>query len=111
IPLDYLKARYGTTGIDAVTMAPYFYLIPGSNTEAATYTSMSLDSFFNYVRTNTLPAAIDATKRYRTLANLYGLRLVAYEGGQHMVGAGEAQNNDLLIKLFSDFNRDPHHML
>jgi len=34
------------------------------------------------------------------------MRLIAYEGGQHMVGVLGAQNNNELSTLFDAFNRD-----
>jgi hypothetical protein len=104
--LDYLKGRFGATGIDAVAIAPYFSVMP-SPAEARTYSAMTLDGFFNRVRAEVLPASAAMTVNYRKLANRYGVRLIAYEGGQHMVGLGGAQNDAALNTLFDAFNRDP----
>jgi hypothetical protein len=41
------------------------------------------------------------------LARQRGLRLVAYEGGQHLVGYGGAENNEKLTELFHAANRHP----
>jgi hypothetical protein len=38
------------------------------------------------------------------------LDLIAYEGGQHLVGHGGAENNKVLEKLFQTVNRDPRMM-
>jgi len=46
-------------------------------------------------------------KNYRILADSYSLSLIAYEGGQHLVSVGDAQNNDRVNALFFAFNRDP----
>jgi hypothetical protein len=35
------------------------------------------------------------------------VRLLAYEGGQHMVGVAGAENDAALNTLFDNFNRDP----
>jgi len=105
--LDYLKARFGNAiGVDALAIAPYFGVTPDA-TSAGTYTAMTLDALFNYVRTQVLQSVNTQMKNYRILANNYGLPLIAYEGGQHLVGANEAKNNDQLTALFIAFNRDP----
>ena len=36
-----------------------------------------------------------------------GLRLIAYEGGQHLLGHGGAENNNQLEQLFHAANRHP----
>jgi hypothetical protein len=41
------------------------------------------------------------------LAKKYGLPLIAYEGGQHLVGVGGAENNAALTALFIAANRNP----
>ncbi|WP_255556489.1 cellulose-binding protein [Methylococcus sp. Mc7] len=42
----------------------------------------------------------------KRLANEYGLDLVAYEGGQHLVGVGEAGDDPAITALFVAANRD-----
>ena len=103
--MDYLKSRYGTAGIDAVAIAPYFGLTPDP-AEAATYTAMSLDTFIAFVRSNILPGPVAATTKYATVATAYGLHLLAYEGGQHMSGIRGAEGIAELNSLFYAFNRD-----
>ena len=106
--MDYLKARSGTTavGIDAIAIAPYFAVMPNPG-EASTYTSMTVPAFFEHVRTQIMPATVSDSAKYRAAANSYGVRLISYEGGQHMVGVLGAQNDDKLSTLFDAFNRDP----
>ena len=103
--LDYLNSRFGSTGIDAVAIAPYLGVTSNIST-ASTYTSMSLDVFFNHVRTSVLPTLTTWVTNYRKIANNYGLHLISYEGGQHMVGISGAENNTALNTLFDSFNRD-----
>ena len=107
-PLEFLRSRFGAgaTGIDAVAIAPYFGVAPGPS-EAGTYTAMTLDGFFNHVRTTVLPKMAAHMSAYRVLAGKHAVRLLAYEGGQHMVGTGGAENNAALNELFDRFNRDP----
>ncbi len=105
--LEYLYSRFGSTdGIDALAIAPYFVITP-SPKETATYTAMTLDALFAFVRTNALPTVPAMVKAYRKLANIYGLSLIAYESGQHLVGVLGAENNMELTALFLAFNRDP----
>jgi hypothetical protein len=48
----------------------------------------------------------NATRQNKALAERFGLRLVAYEGGQHLV-AGEHQNDDALTAKLIAANRNP----
>jgi hypothetical protein len=107
-PLEFLRARFGAgaSGIDAVAIAPYFGVSPGTG-EAGTYTAMGLDGFFNHVRATVLPKMAAHMSAYRALAGKHGVRLLAYEGGQHMAGTGGAESNTALNELFDRFNRDP----
>jgi hypothetical protein len=105
--LDYLKGRLGAAslGIDAVAIAPYFGVTP-MPAQAGRFTTMSLDAFIDYVRTNVFLQGSAHMRNHRTVAGKYGLRLLAYEGGQHMVGVGGSQDNQPLNALFDAFNRD-----
>jgi hypothetical protein len=107
-PIDFLRARFGegASGIDAVAIAPYFGVSPGPS-EAGAYTAMTLEAFFGHVRNTVLPYMAAHMEKYRIFASSYGVRLLAYEGGQHMVGWGGAENNAALNNLFDTFNRDP----
>jgi hypothetical protein len=107
-PIDFLRARFGeqASGIDAVAIAPYFGVSPGPG-EAGTYTAMTLEAFFDHVRYTVLPYMAGHMESYRRFADSYGVRLLAYEGGQHMVGWGGAENIPALNCLFDRFNRDP----
>jgi hypothetical protein len=76
-------------------------------TAAPKFTTMTLDTFNDYVQKEVLPAVERDMEKYVALAKRYQLHLVAYEGGQHMVGILGAQNDDRLSALFDAFNRDP----
>jgi hypothetical protein len=106
--LDYLKTRFGgsAAGIDAVAIAPYFGVTPDPS-NAATFASMTLDALFSYAGATLLPMSATAIQDYRVMASRYDVKLIAYEGGQHMVGVRGAENDPLLTELFHGFNRDP----
>ena len=89
-----------------MAIAPYFGVSPTS-AEAGQFTAMTLDAFIDHVRTKVFPREATHMRNHRTLAGKYGLRLLAYEGGQHMVGVGPSQDNRALNALFDAFNRDP----
>jgi len=89
-----------------IQITPYFSVMRDP-AGAAKYTSMTLTAFFEHVRMQVLPSAVADVAKYRTAANLYGVRLISYEGGQHMVGILGAQNDTALSALFDAFNRDP----
>jgi hypothetical protein len=105
--LEYLKARYGTTGsIDAVATAPYFG-ITVTPAEAATYEKMTLDELFTAAAGQVAWAGWTASEYRRKVAAPYRVRLLAYEGGQHMAGIWGVENNTALNALLDAFNRDP----
>ena len=105
--LSYLKQRFGTeAGVDAVAIAPYFSITPDP-AAAPRIASMSLDTFFLEVRSTALPTSLAYVKNYRRVADDFGVRLISYEGGQHMVGVSNAHHNADLNKLLHAFNRDP----
>ena len=105
--LSYLRSRFGNTlGVDALAIAPYFAITPDP-AAAPKIAAMSLDAFFDYVRATALPTAIGYVKSNRPVADEYGLPLISYEGGQHMVGVFNAQHNEQLNNLFYAFNRSP----
>jgi hypothetical protein len=105
--LDYLRNQFGSaTGIDAVAIAPYFG-VSVKPADLPAYEAMTLDALFaNMAGTVTQSGKWVADYRAK-VANAYGVRLIGYEGGQHMVGIWGAENSAALDTLFDAFNRDP----
>jgi hypothetical protein len=98
-------------GIGALAIAPYFgYDVPDSWT---TQPDGGLASLFTEMMQGGLMSggypggmikqAIDWVSAQKTVANQYGLDLVAYEGGQHLVKV----ENPALTNLYIAANRDP----
>jgi hypothetical protein len=107
--LEYLKQHsgtYGSLGIDAVAIAPYFGGAIDPNS-ASQYTAMTMDQLFALARSTMLPQAQAYTTAYRSLAAEFNMSLLAYEGGQHLVGYHGAENDAALNQLLDAFNRDP----
>jgi hypothetical protein len=85
---------------DALAIAPYFGHEIGSK-------DLTLDEAFQ----TAVPREIEVTRAYTAataeVAKKHGVELIAYEGGQHLVVYGEAQNVVHINKLLDDLNRDP----
>lgn len=54
-----------------------------------------------------LAQVYDWVEDYADFAQAEGLQLLAYEGGQHLVGFNGVENNDAITNLFIEANRDP----
>jgi hypothetical protein len=50
--------------------------------------------------------SMEWTRETKEVANQHGVILLAYEGGQHLVGVGEGSSSDELTELFSRANRN-----
>lgn len=94
---------------DALAIAPYISLniSPTSNPSESEVASWSLDRLMEYVETVSLPEAIRWIREQKQVADKYGLSLIAYEGGQHLVGIGGSENNEKLTKLIMEANYHP----
>ena len=110
-------------GIKALAIAPYFGDYLGGSATEAEITAWTSDAdgglnrlfteleFGGQLSTGPLGGALaQASQRvmqYSDLAGSRGLDLVAYEGGQHLVGVGNVINNQPITNLFVAANRDP----
>jgi len=92
--------------VDAIAIAPYFGGDLGKAAQAETTAALSVEQLLD-----ACVSAIDTQgKKTAELAKVVrdrGLKLLAYEGGQHLVGAEGAENNEKLTALFIAANRDP----
>jgi hypothetical protein len=104
--LEYLQNKYGNHGLDAIAIAPYMTVVPNA-TQAASFESLSLEQLFSKVKLEVLPESICWMKNNALVAKKFNLTMLAYEGGQHLVGTRGAENNPKLNTLFDAFNRDP----
>jgi hypothetical protein len=91
---------------DALAIAPYFGNALGHPKFAQKTEAMSVGELLQACR-----ASIRETRKGTALVAAQvrprGLKLMAYEGGQHLVGVAGAENNDRLTQLFAAANRDP----
>lgn len=99
--------------VDALAIAPYMTMcIPGQSTDskrpdAAAVASWTVDQVLDYAEQTALPESIGWITGQKKVADKYGLKLIAYEAGQHLVGVTGGQDNDKLTALFNAANRHP----
>jgi hypothetical protein len=92
---------------DALAIAPYFGAEYGTAESPTPLSGLSVDALMKDLE----GAAVDRASGFMTsqseIARRYGLRLIAYEGGQHLVGTLGRENDEALNRLFDAANRDP----
>ena len=99
-----------TTNGDVLAIAPYMGLSVGANDRGlstAQVETWTVNQVLDYVEQTSLPKAIGYIREQKKIAARYGLRLVAYEGGQHLVGVRGGENNETVTKLFLAANAHP----
>jgi hypothetical protein len=94
---------------DALAIAPYisFNVSPKGDPPADEVAQWSVERLLDYVERVALPRSIQWMREQKKVADKCGLLLVAYEGGQHLVGVGGAENNEKLTQLFIEANAHP----
>lgn len=95
---------------DALAVAPYIsFNVPaeGEGINAKTVEGWSLERLLDHVEGQSLPEAISWIRGQKKVAEQFGLRLIAYEGGQHLVGVGGGENYEKMTALFHQANRHP----
>lgn len=92
---------------DVLAIAPYFGNALGAPETANDVAGWSLDRVFAALSDEIEGQNLDGIRKQAEVARKYGARLVAYEGGQHLVGYAGAENNEKLTELMIAANRDP----
>ncbi len=94
---------------DALAIAPYisFNVSPKGNPPADEVAKWTVEQLLDYVERKSLPESIRWMEAQKKVADKYGLLLIAYEAGQHLVGIHGAENNEQLTKLFMAANAHP----
>lgn len=96
-------ARYA----DVLAVAPYFGGGMGGPDHAATTATWSLDQLFEELQKEVDGQNRDVIIQQAEIARKYDLPLVAYEGGQHLVGYSGTEHDKHLHDFFAKANRDP----
>lgn len=83
-----LKFRDATKNADALAVAPYMpYSIGHGKTAdlAAQMKDWTVDQMLDHFEKTAFADSLDRMKKDKAVADQYGVKLIAYEGGQHMV--------------------------
>lgn len=96
---------------DALAIAPYMgFCVPaksGKGPGADVVAAWSVDEALDHMAKKVLPESVEMIRKQKSIADRYGLRLVAYEAGQHMVGVAGGENNEAMCRLFYAANAHP----
>lgn len=99
--------------VDALAIAPYIsVLVPARSDRPDTVTAdqmatWTVDQVLDYTEQRALPQCIGWMQAQKAVCDKYGLKLLAYEAGQHLVGVGGGENNEALTRLFIEANAHP----
>jgi hypothetical protein len=102
-----LGFQNASASTDALAIAPYIGDYLGTPQYQAAVDAMTLDDLFTELTTNSVPTALSYAQDNASVAQMYGVSLVAYEGGQSLVGVNGVENDDTISALFDAANRDP----
>ena len=95
---------------DALGVAPYLGMsvpLKGEGLVAGEVAGWTVDRALDHLDRHSLPEATEAIRACKSVADRFGLTLIAYEGGQHMVGVGGAEDNQAMTDLFHRANSHP----
>lgn len=93
--------------VDALAIAPYFGNDFGSPQTQDAVTKMSMGQLMDALDKEIGGKNREWIQQQVAVARKHRVRLVAYEGGQHLVGVAGAENNQPLTDLFIAANRHP----
>lgn len=92
--------------VDAVAIAPYFGFFGGPD-RYAPLASMSVDAALRELATVELPRVRQWIEQHAEIAKRHNVELIAYEGGQHLVGIDRFREDAAVNDLFDKLNRHP----
>jgi len=101
---------------DALAIAPYFscsdaniggWGFLGDPSTADQVSQMTVDQVLDIELSHIRNCSLKQMQDNAAVAGKYGLSLIAYEGGQSLVGVAGAENNSALTALFKAANRHP----
>jgi hypothetical protein len=101
-----LEFEHASKSTDVLAIAPYFSVDTGTPEKADRVRALSVDAFMDELEKKSVPATIRDVERQVAVAKRFGLPLVAYEAGQHLVGVGPGVEDAKTNDLFDAANRD-----
>lgn len=91
---------------DVLAVAPYFGGAMGDAEHAPKTAGWTLDQLFEALAEEVDGINRDFIRDQAAMAQRFGVRMVAYEGGQHLVGYSGTPHDEKLHGLFAEANRD-----
>ncbi|MDX1951746.1 MAG: hypothetical protein SFY81_06155 [Verrucomicrobiota bacterium] len=93
---------------DALAIAPYFGHSHGEPKHLQQTLALSAEQLAAELLAEVNGRNKAEIEKQAAVARKYQVKLLAYEGGQHLVGIQGAENNEALTRLFTAVNRHPH---
>lgn len=107
---EIMRFQDAAKNADVLAIAPYVgFSVPAKDEKGLDdkfVSTWNLEQVFEHLNKFTLPESIQLIKSHQKIADDYGLKLVAYESGQHLVGFAGGENNERLNNLFYSANAD-----
>lgn len=92
---------------DAIAIAPYFGGGLGNDGDHTRARGLTLDQVFAEINSKWIPEAVGWMRACKTEAARFNVKMVGYEGGQHLAAYGAGQSDATLNSLFDRANLDP----
>jgi hypothetical protein len=101
----------GSASVDALAIAPYFGGSLNYKVFEQGWQNFTVDDILDMARSEIIDDTLRRTRASSLYAQEYGVRLIAYEGGQHMGGSGDCDGDDCnsidgMQALFQAANHD-----
>lgn len=110
---DLLLANLQPGDVDALAVAPYMsFNVPAASSDpetpdASQVATWTVDQVLDYVEQTALPMSIGWMNNAKSVARDHGLKLYAYEAGQHLVGVAGGEANSTVTNLLMAANAHP----
>lgn len=101
-----LSWRNARAHADVLAIAPYFGASLGNAENGPRVAGWNLDQLFGNLEQEVNVENRNFIRRQAAVARRFGVRLIAYEGGQHLVPATGTTHDAALHQLFTAANRD-----
>jgi len=94
---------------DALAIAPYITMCIGSRSKPDTKTvaGWTVEQVLDHAENRAFPESVRWMQEQKKVADQFGVKLLAYEAGQHLVGIDEGVGNKTMTRLFHAANRHP----
>lgn len=92
---------------DALAIAPYFGNVVKALEKEGITNSITVEDLLDRAEQHMREMAFERMQRHKDLANKYGITLITYEGGQHLVAGPQKQKQAAFIETTIEANRHP----